>query len=163
MSTKKATTNPSALTEDDASDGQKAIERTFRGDSFDPAIAIVDGWGCHVGVSRGELLLRDGMSRCRRERRYPKVGSGLRRVLILSDASITTAALRWCASTGVAVAIVGPDTKLLATSAGGIGDARLRRQQALAPNNEVGLAIEDFARRQGARPSRHCSQEPPAL
>jgi CRISPR-associated endonuclease Cas1 len=141
MSKTKGTTNASALTEDDASDGQEAIRRAFRGDSLIPSVAVVDGCGCHVGVSRGELLLRDGLSRYRRERRYPKVGSGLRRVLIMGDASITTAALRWCASTGAAVAIVGSDTRLLATSASGVEDARIRRQQALAAGNEMGLAI----------------------
>ena len=141
MDKRKATTIASGVTGVDVADGQRAIVRTFRGDPLDSSVAVVDGRGCHVGVSRGELLLRDGLARCRRERRYPKVTHGLRRVLVLGDASITTAAMDWCQSTGVAVAVLGPDTKLLATSAGGVEDARIRRQQAAAPTNQLGLPI----------------------
>ena len=141
MDKKKCTTTAKAPSDNDESEGQRALERTFRDKPLSPAIAIVDGRGCHVGVSRGELLLRDGLGRYRRERRYSKVGHGLRRLLVLGDASLTTAALRWCESTGVAVAVLGPDTELLVTSATGIDDARIRRQQAIAGTNQIGLSI----------------------
>jgi hypothetical protein len=49
--------------------------------------------------------------------------------------------LRWCKATNVAVAILDPDLKMVLSSATGLEDARIRRQQAMAPTNEIGLAI----------------------
>jgi CRISPR-associated protein Cas1 len=119
----------------------EAIERTFTRESHDPTIAIVDGYGCYVGVNHGELVVRDGLGPYRRERLYPRPPHGLRRLVVVGDAKVTTAALRWCKATNVAVAILDPDLKMLLSSATGVEDARIRRQQATAPTNEIGLAI----------------------
>ena len=61
--------------------------------------------------------------------------------MVLGDATVTTAAMRWCKATNVAVAILDPDLKMVLSSATGVEDARIRRQQATAPTNEIGLAI----------------------
>jgi CRISPR-associated endonuclease Cas1 len=87
------------------------------------------------------VTVADGLGVYCRERRYPPVASGLRRVLVLGHASITTDALRWCHERAVKVAVLGPNLELLVCSGTGADDARLRRQQALAPERPVGLEV----------------------
>jgi CRISPR-associated endonuclease Cas1 len=130
---------PDRFTDDDVADGLAAIEATMARPDLD-GYAIVDGFGGHVGVDHGELRLRDGIGPSRRERRYPMVGCPLRRLLI-GEAAVTTAALRWCAAAGVAVAVLDVDREALLTSTAGRDDCRVRRQQAVALDRPVGLAI----------------------
>lgn len=140
-------TQPHVLRRGTAASPEDVAERKAAwADTFgrsDPAdVAVVDGFGAYVSVERGALTLRDGLGATRRKRTYPKVGDTLRRLVVLGHTAISTDALRWCARVGVTVAVLDPSTMTtLATSAIGADDARLRRQQAKAPDGPAGVAI----------------------
>jgi CRISPR-associated protein Cas1 len=93
------------------------------------------GFGIKVRVEKGHLLLHDGIGPERREARLPRVGHGLRRLVIIgSEGFISLAALRWLADQEAALVLLERDGHVLASAgpAPGLDDARLRRAQALA-------------------------------
>ena len=80
-------------------------------------VLVLNGYGIRVQVNAGHLLAHDGIADERRTIRLPRVGHGLRRlVMIGSDGFITLEALR---STGRSVLLLfadphcGPCTVLL--------------------------------------------------
>jgi CRISPR/Cas system-associated endonuclease Cas1 len=90
-----------------------------------------------------DLLLEDGIGADRRITRLPRVGHGLRRLIVIgSDGMVSLAALRWLADQDVSFAMLERDGSVLATT-GPVrpSDARLRRSQALAGQSEIGLQI----------------------
>ena len=59
-------------------------------------VATLFGFGIQVRVDRGHLLLEDGIGPNRRCARLPRVGHGLRRLVVVSsDGIVSLAALRW--------------------------------------------------------------------
>ena len=94
-------------------------------------------------MDRGHLILQDGIGAARREARLPRVGHGLRRLVVIgSDGMVSLAALRWLADQDAAFVMLERDGSVLATT-GPVrsSDARLRRAQALALGNGMGLEI----------------------
>ena len=101
------------------------------------------GYGIQVHVDRGHLVLEDGIGPQRRHFRFPRVGHGLRRlVMIGSDGFVSLAALRWLADQDAAFVMLDRDGTVLATT-GPVrpSDARLRRAQAMATHNGAALRI----------------------
>jgi len=101
------------------------------------------GYGIHIGVDRGHLLVEDGIASDRSQARFPKVGHGLRRLVVIgSDGMVSLAALRWLADQDASFVMLERDGSVLATT-GPVrsSDARLRRAQALAIHNRTGLKI----------------------
>jgi CRISPR-associated endonuclease Cas1 len=94
-----------------------------------------------VRVDRGHLVLEDGIG-TRRFRRFPRVGHGIRRLVIIgSDGVVSLSALRWLADQDAAFVMLERDGSVLAcTGPSRTGDARLRRAQSLAVHS--GLAVE---------------------
>lgn len=93
-------------------------------------------------VERGHLVLEDGIGP-RHKRRFPRVGHGIRRlVLIGSDGTVSLAALRWLADQDVAFVMLERDGYVLTTT-GPIrpSDARLRRAQSLAHQSGIALDV----------------------
>jgi CRISPR-associated endonuclease Cas1 len=130
------------LTPEDVVDSTSALQETYsRSDSA--GVCVVDGFGVHVVVERGALEVHDGVGPHRRTRRYDKASHGLHRVVILNAAGIISLeALRWCSGLGIGVLVLGPDgTCQLASTPRMTDDARLRRQQAIAPSEPYGLDI----------------------
>ena len=109
----------------------------------DETVAIVDGYGVALRVSRGHLLIRDGVGRHRRERRFSRATCPLRRLLILGHSgSLSLEAVRWCSDVGVHVAQLDHDGRVLVTSARrDVGAARVRRVQALASLTSLGVEL----------------------
>lgn len=106
-------------------------------------VVALHGYGITVHVDRGHLILKDGIGSERREARLPRVGHGLRRlVLIGSDGFVSLAALRWLADQDASFVMLERDGSVLATT-GPVHptDARLRRAQSLASTNGVALEI----------------------
>jgi CRISPR-associated endonuclease Cas1 len=100
-------------------------------------------YGITVHVDRGHLILKDGIGGARREARLPRVGHGLRRLVVIgADGFVSLAALRWLADQDAAFVMLERDGSVLATT-GPVRpyDARLRRTQALAGQSGVGLRI----------------------
>jgi CRISPR-associated endonuclease Cas1 len=101
------------------------------------------GYGIKVHVDRGHLTIQDGIGCDRRAARLPRVGHGLRRLVVIgSDGMVSLAAIRWLADQDAAFVMLDRGGKVLLTT-GPVrpSDARLRRAQALAPESGAALKI----------------------
>ena len=59
-------------------------------------VVTLFGYGIQVRVDRGHLLLEDGIGPDRHRYRFPRVGHGLKRLVIIgSDGMVSLDALRW--------------------------------------------------------------------
>ena len=94
-------------------------------------------------VNRGHLLIEDGIGGERRQYRFPRIGHGLKRLIVIgSDGMVSLAALRWLADQKAAFVMLERDGSVLVTT-GPVrpSDARLRRAQALAIQSGNALRI----------------------
>jgi CRISPR-associated endonuclease Cas1 len=101
------------------------------------------GYGIQVRVDRGHLFLEDGIGADRRRYRLPRVGHGLRRLVVIgSDGMVSLAALRWLADQDAAFVMLDRDGSVLTTT-GPVrpSDARLRRAQSLAYQSGMAVRI----------------------
>ena len=106
-------------------------------------VVTLFGYGIKVYVDRGHLILKDGIGATRREARLPRVGHGLRRLVVIgADGMVSLAALRWLADQDASFVMLDRDGSVLATT-GPVypSDARLRRAQALAHHSGAALRI----------------------
>jgi CRISPR-associated endonuclease Cas1 len=106
-------------------------------------VVTLYGYGISVHVDRGHLVLKDGIGSERHEARLPRVGHGLRRLVVIgSDGLVSLAALRWLADQDAAFVMLERDGSVLATT-GPVrpSDARLRRAQSLAGQSGAALQI----------------------
>jgi CRISPR-associated endonuclease Cas1 len=106
-------------------------------------VVTLFGYGIQVRVDRGHLLLDDGIGADRRQLRLPRVGHGLRRLVVIgSDGMVSLAALRWLADQDAAFVMLERDGSVLATT-GPVrpSDVKLRRAQALAHSSGAALRI----------------------
>jgi CRISPR-associated endonuclease Cas1 len=113
--------------------------------SFVPRHGVVTlfGYGIQIRVDRGHLLLQEGIAADRRQYRLPRVGHGLKRLVIIgSDGMVSLAALRWLADQKAAFVMLERDGSVLATT-GPVrpSDVRLRRAQALSSQSGIALYI----------------------
>jgi CRISPR-associated endonuclease Cas1 len=101
------------------------------------------GYGIQATVDRGHLVTRDGIGSQRREARFPRIGHGLRRLVVIgSDGCVSLAALRWLADQDASFVMLDRNGKVLVvTGPVSPSDARLRRAQALAFGSDKGLEI----------------------
>ena len=106
-------------------------------------VVTLFGYGIQVRVDRGHLFLEDGIGPDRRYARLPRVGHGLKRLVCISEDGFTTlSALKWLADVGASFLMLNRTGKVLfVTGPTAPSDARLRRAQALALGNGVGLEI----------------------
>jgi len=105
-------------------------------------VRVLTGYGIQVRVDRGHLLVEDGIGANRSQMRLPRVGHGLKRLVVVgSNGVISLGALRWLADQDAAFTLLDRDGSVLATT-GPVrpSDTRLRRAQALAIQS--GLALE---------------------
>jgi CRISPR-associated endonuclease Cas1 len=106
-------------------------------------VLVLSGYGIRVQVNAGHLVAHDGIADERRTICLPRVGHGLRRLVIIgSDGFITLEAVRWISDVGAAFVMLERDGSVLVTT-GPVrpSDARLRRAQSLASTNGVALQI----------------------
>lgn len=115
----------------------------FSRDTTGHGVLVADGFGVSLSVSRGHLVIRDGLGRHRRERALPRAQRTVRRIVILGHSGqLTLEAVRWCADTGIAlVQLDASGPVLLSAGAPGPDDARLRRAQAAAAGSPVGVDL----------------------
>jgi CRISPR-associated endonuclease Cas1 len=105
-------------------------------------VVTLFGYGIKAYVDRGHLVLEDGIGSTRRQSRFPRVGHGLRRLVIIgADGFVSLAALHWLACQDAAFAMLSRHGSVIVTT-GPVrpSDARLRRAQGLA--HETGIAIK---------------------
>jgi CRISPR-associated endonuclease Cas1 len=126
----------------------QTVPQYFRNCNFAPivprqGVITLFGYGIKVNVDRGHLTIQDGIGADRREARLPRVGHGLRRLVVIgSDGMVSLAALLWLASQDAAFVMLDRGGKVLVTT-GPVrpSDARLRRAQSLAPDSGAALKI----------------------
>jgi len=101
------------------------------------------GYGIQVRVDKGHLVVHDGIGAERYYYRLPRVGHRLKRLVVVgSDGLISLTALRWLQDQHIAFSFLERNGKLLCvTGPVGSSDAKLRRAQAFAISNGVGLEI----------------------
>jgi CRISPR-associated endonuclease Cas1 len=123
------------------------VPQHFQHCNFNPirpshGVVTLYGYGVVVRVDRGHLIVEDGIAANRRKARFPRVGHGLRRLVVIgNDGTVSLAALRWLADQGTAFAMLDRQGRaLLTTGPVRPSDARLRRAQALA--HQSGAALE---------------------
>ncbi len=106
-------------------------------------VVVLSGYGIRVAVERGHLIVEDGIGRERRSGRFSRVARGIKRLVVIGHTgTISFDALRWIDDIGASFAQIDADGKVLASSGPlGLDDARLRRAQALAATNGIGIAI----------------------
>jgi len=106
-------------------------------------VLTLSGFGIRVRVQNGHLQIEDGVGLERRKIRLPRVGHGLKRLVCISeDGFATLSALKWLADVGASFTMLDRTGKVLfVTGPCASSDVRLRRAQALAISNGVGLEI----------------------
>jgi len=126
----------------------QTVPQDFQYCNFTPivpkhGVVTLFGYGIKVHVNRGHLTLQDGIGIARREARLPRIGHGLRRLVVIgSDGFVSLAALRWLADQDASFVMLERDGSVLATT-GPVrsSDPRLRRAQALAHQSGIALQI----------------------
>jgi len=106
-------------------------------------VVTLFGYGINVHVDRGHLTIRDGIGSQRRFARFPRVGHGLKRLVVIgSDGVVSLAALRWLADQRASFFMLDRLGRVLATT-GPVypSDARLRRAQSLAEDSGAAMRI----------------------
>jgi len=106
-------------------------------------VVTLCGYGIQVRVDRGHLFLEDGIGADRLRYRLPRVGHGLKRLVVIgSDGLVSLAALQWLADQDASFVMLERDGSVLATT-GPVrsSDAKLRRAQALAHVSGAALRI----------------------
>jgi CRISPR-associated endonuclease Cas1 len=107
-----------------------------------PLVHVATGYAIRVGVSRGRLAVEDGVGRERRRTEYGRTDRLSRLVIHGSTGSVTLDAIRWLTATHAAfIHIDHAGTLQATTSSLGSDNPPLRRTQALASTNPVGITI----------------------
>jgi CRISPR-associated endonuclease Cas1 len=106
-------------------------------------VLALSGYGIRVAVERGHLVTEDGAGAHRRVGCFPRVASGIRRLIVVGHSGIVTLeALRWLHEIDAAFVQIGPDGELIASGApNAIRDTRVRRGQAVAMHSQEALQI----------------------
>ena len=106
-------------------------------------VLTLRGFGIKVRVDRGHLALEDGIGPDRRTLRLPRVGHGLKRLVLISDDGyISLNAIHWLVDQNAAFVMLRPNGKVLAcVSMSRSSDAHLRRVQAQAHDSGVAVLI----------------------
>ncbi|MFL5481253.1 MAG: CRISPR-associated endonuclease Cas1 [Gemmatimonadaceae bacterium] len=106
-------------------------------------VLALSGYGIRVAVERGHLVTEDGAGAHRRVGRFPRVASGIRRLIVVGHSgTVTLEALRWLHEIDAAFVQIGPDGELIASGApNAIRDTRVRRGQAVAMYSADALQI----------------------
>ena len=106
-------------------------------------ILVLDGYGISVSVERGHLVYNDGFGQQRRSGRVARATGRLRRLVVIGHSGLVTLdALRWLHGVGASFVHLDADGTLFQVSGQPkLNDARLRRAQAIAYSNGVGVGI----------------------
>jgi len=106
-------------------------------------VLTLSGFGIKVRMQRGHLEIEDGVGMERRTIRLPRVGHGLKRLIVIgSDGFVSLSALEWLTEQDASFVMLERNGKVqCVTGPVRPSEAKLRRAQALAAGNGVGLEI----------------------
>jgi CRISPR-associated endonuclease Cas1 len=120
------------------------LHHIYTRDSTEEHVAIAHGFKIELRVLYGHLVIRDGIGRHRRERKYPKADRTLKRIIITGpDGYLTLEALTWCAEHGITVTSININCELVSNiiTSDRITQPSLLRSQVLASQNPAALEI----------------------
>src|SRR5436305_1083853 len=106
-------------------------------------VLVLSGFCIKARVHCNHLELEDGVGLERRKIRLSRVAHGLKRLVVIgSDGFVSLAALRWLTEQDASFVMLERNGKLLCVT-GPVrpSEAKLRRAQALAAGNGLGLEI----------------------
>jgi CRISPR-associated endonuclease Cas1 len=106
-------------------------------------VLTLSGFGIKVRMQRGHLEIEDGVGMERRTIRLPRVGHGLKRLIVIgSDGFVSLSALEWLTTQDASFVMLERNGKVsCVTGPVRPSEAKLRRAQALAAGNGLGLEI----------------------
>ena len=106
-------------------------------------ILTLVGYGISVTVDKAHLVVKDGIGSERCHYRFPRIGHRLKRLVIVgSDGLLTLTALKWLRDQDVSLAFLERNGRVLSVvGPSGSSEAKLRRSQAFAIGNGIGLEI----------------------
>jgi CRISPR-associated endonuclease Cas1 len=106
-------------------------------------IAVLSGYNVRIRIDRRHLAVEDGCGLERREARFSKAPSRLRRLVVLGHTGfVSLEALRWLSDAKAALVVIDADGTVIASTAPQrINDPRLRRLQALAVGTPIGVDV----------------------
>jgi CRISPR-associated endonuclease Cas1 len=106
-------------------------------------IAVLSGYNLRIRIDRRHLAVEDGCGLERREARFSKAPSRLRRLVVLGHTGfVSLEALRWLSDAKAALVVIDADGTVIASTAPQrINDPRLRRLQALAVGTPIGVDV----------------------
>lgn len=106
-------------------------------------IVVLSGYNLRIRIDRRHLAVEDGCGLDRREARFSKAPSRLRRLVVLGHTGfVSLEALRWLSDAKAALVVIDADGTVIASTAPQrINDPRLCRLQALAIGTPVGVKI----------------------
>ena len=133
------------LSAQDVAEAKAAIEATYRRPDV-AGVCVADGFGVKVTVERGALQVSRWHRPCRRTRRYDRATHGLRRLVLVnprvsSPSRLCAGARAWASACWCSAPTERPSWP---APRGVTDDARLRRVQALAPYEPVGLGVARY-------------------
>ena len=105
-------------------------------------VLVLSGYGLRIAVQRGHLVVEDGIAEHRRRGRFSRV-TKLHRLVVLGHAgTVSLEALRWLRDVGAGFIQIDADGRVICAAGPlGLNNGRLRRAQALAAGNGVGIGI----------------------
>jgi CRISPR-associated endonuclease Cas1 len=106
-------------------------------------VLVLTGYGLDIRVERGQLQVRDGIGRHRREGRIHRATGRLRRLVVIGHTgAITLDAIRWLADVGAGYLQIDQDGRVLAAfGPQGTDRPMLRRAQAHGLDAPIGIEI----------------------
>lgn len=104
------------------------------------------GYGLEISVHDGHLICKDGIAADRREARFSKATSGIKRLVILGHTGfVSLEAIAWLHGVGASVAMLDyMGNPLLASGPAGCDYPHLRRAQAMVADYPVSLEITRY-------------------
>src|SRR2546427_5957482 len=106
-------------------------------------VLVADGYGIKVAVERRHLVVEDGVCEERHREKLARPTAGFKRFVVLGHSGfITLESLRWLKDVEAAFLQIDADGGIVAAwGPAGLDDARLRRAQAAALGNGVGMKV----------------------
>lgn len=106
-------------------------------------VLMLSGFGLRIRVANSHLEIEDGVGLKRRKFRLPRVNHSLKRLVCISDDGYTSlSALKWLSDVRASFVLLNRDGRVtLVTGPTAPSDVRLRRAQALAFGNGIGLEL----------------------
>jgi len=106
-------------------------------------VLMLRGYALRLRVERGHLVIEDESLGVRRQTRLSRIDREVRRLIVIgSSGAITLDAIKWLDGVGLPLLHLHPDGRVLMVAASSAAHRPpVRRAQALAGTNEVGLQI----------------------